>query len=166
MTIAIGLRPTQRADLDFVLAAETSPENAPYVNQWSQTQHQAAIDDQSIAHYIIEPSTDQAPVGYTLLEGLHSSDRAVLLRRIVITEKGNGYGRKVMQLLKAQVFEGWQMHRFWLDVKDFNQRAFDLYQSEGFVVEGTLRECIKRGDRYESLILLSMLDREYFAARR
>lgn len=160
--MTICLRPTQSADLDFVIVAEADPENAPYINHWTLAHHQAAIMDEAIAHFIIERSADQAPVGYTLLEGLQDPDRSVLLRRLVITAKGQGYGRTALRSLKALVFDEWQMHRFWLDVKDFNQRAIHLYQTEGFVVEGTLRECIKRGDRYESLILLSMLDREYF----
>jgi diamine N-acetyltransferase len=52
----------------------------------------------------------------------------------------------------------------WLDVKDFNHRARTLYASEGFVVEGTLRECLKADDgSFESLVVMSLLKREYQA---
>jgi diamine N-acetyltransferase len=52
-------------------------------------------------------------------------------------------------------------------VKALNTRALALYASEGFVEEGRLRESVKLAlegaDGYDSLIVLSMLDREYQA---
>jgi diamine N-acetyltransferase len=42
-------------------------------------------------------------------------------------------------------------------------RACHLYESEGFVREGVLRECIWNGETYESLIVMSMLEQEYFS---
>ena len=60
-------------------------------------------------------------------------------------------------------FRDIKVHRFWLDVKSLNQRAQALYASEGFVEEGRLRESVRAGDGYDSLIVMSMLDREYDA---
>jgi RimJ/RimL family protein N-acetyltransferase len=60
-------------------------------------------------------------------------------------------------------------HRFWLDVKSLNERALSLYRSEGFVDEGRLRESVRLmapgADGYDSLIVMSMLDREFQARR-
>jgi diamine N-acetyltransferase len=47
-------------------------------------------------------------------------------------------------------------------VMDHNQRARALYESEGFHVEGTLRECVRVDGDFHSLIVLSMLRREYW----
>jgi RimJ/RimL family protein N-acetyltransferase len=64
-------------------------------------------------------------------------------------------------------FRDLHAHRFWLDVKQLNTRALALYQSEGFVEEGRLRESVRvatgAGDGYDSLVVMSMLDREYAA---
>jgi diamine N-acetyltransferase len=60
-------------------------------------------------------------------------------------------------------FRDLKAHRFWLDVKSLNRRALALYESEGFVEEGRLRESVRAGDAYDSLIVMSMLDREYDA---
>jgi RimJ/RimL family protein N-acetyltransferase len=73
-------------------------------------------------------------------------------------------------------FRDLRAHRFWLDVKQLNTRALALYQSEGFVEEGRLRESVRvvidgvgpdgaAGGvaGYDSLIVMSMLDREYAA---
>jgi diamine N-acetyltransferase len=65
--------------------------------------------------------------------------------------------------LKALAFADLKAHRFWLDVKSLNQRAQALYASEGFVEEGRLRESVRAGDGYDSLIVMSMLDREHDA---
>ena len=54
-------------------------------------------------------------------------------------------------------------HRFWLDVKSANARALSLYRSEGFVEEGRLRESVRSGGGYDSLIVMSLLEPEYRA---
>jgi RimJ/RimL family protein N-acetyltransferase len=64
-------------------------------------------------------------------------------------------------------FEDLHAHRFWLDVKALNTRAQALYASEGFIEEGRLRESVRLtlqgADGYDSLIVMSLLDREYQA---
>ncbi len=72
-----------------------------------------------------------------------------------------------MRLLKQMAFRDLHAHRFWLDVKQLNTRALALYASEGFVEEGRLRESVRvsidGADGYDSLVVMSMLDREYQA---
>ena len=68
-------------------------------------------------------------------------------------------------MLKQLAFRDLAAHRFWLDVKSHNTRAKALYDSEGFVVEGTLREAVRTERGFESLIVMSMLQTE-FANRR
>ncbi len=63
-------------------------------------------------------------------------------------------------------FRDLHAHRFWLDVKALNLPAQALYRSEGFVEEGRLRESVRSGDGYDSLIVMSMLASEYARARR
>ena len=76
-------------------------------------------------------------------------------------------GRACVRELKKLAFTQLRAHRFWLDVKALNTRAHRLYLSEGFVEEGRLRESVRvqldGADGYDSLIVMSMLDREYQA---
>lgn len=81
--------------------------------------------------------------------------------RITVAVKGKGYGRAVLHQVKHGAFSERKANRLWLDVKETNERALQLYLSEGFRVESTLRECLKTGDVYGSVIVLSMLRREY-----
>ena len=91
--------------------------------------------------------------------------RFVELKRIVLQPKDLGYGRACVRLLAEMAFRDLGAHRFWLDVKALNVRAQALYRSEGFVEEGRLRESVRTEDVFDSLIVMSMLDREH-AQRR
>jgi diamine N-acetyltransferase len=61
----------------------------------------------------------------------------------------------------AQAFEEHDAHRLWLDVKPHNDRALALYRSAGFVEEGLLRDALYYGERFESLIVMSILRPEW-----
>jgi diamine N-acetyltransferase len=54
-------------------------------------------------------------------------------------------------------------HRLWLDVFDTNARARRVYEAYGFREEGAMREAILRDGEYHTLVLMSLLDREYTA---
>jgi RimJ/RimL family protein N-acetyltransferase len=58
------------------------------------------------------------------------------------------------------------MVRLWLDVKESNERARHVYESEGFLVEGILRECLKGEYGFESLVVMSILRDEYDDAQQ
>ena len=100
--------------------------------------------------------------GYAILSGIKSPNHSIELTRIVIAEPGLGYGKHVLRIIIKKVFEEYHAHRFWLDVFEHNQRARYVYQSVGFQEEGILRDAIRQGDKYYSLVLMSMLENEYF----
>ena len=152
------LRPTTSEDLDFVLTAENHPDNRDFVSQWTRQQHEEAIADPDALHFIIEAG---GAVGYTILYGLTEPNQALCIQRLVITQKGKGYGKATLRLLQKLAFEDWNAHRLWLDVKDYNQRARHVYESVGFQFEGIMRECAKKGDRFESFAIFSILKPEY-----
>lgn len=154
------LRKTEEADLDYVLNAEHSDENRLFVTPWSREQHLHALADTDIAHLIVEAQTR---VGYVILAGLLDPNRSIELRRVVVTEKGRGYGKATINMIKDLAFKTHQAHRLWLDVKAQNQRARGLYEAVGFTVEGTLRECLKTEDGFDSLVVMSILRPEFFS---
>ena len=155
------LRSTTAFDLDFVLEAEQAADNRAFVHQWDRQTHQSGLQTPptdmqislTMAHLIIERQADAKPIGYCIITDLQDAHDSLNLRRIVIVEKGQGYGHFALGLIKKFVFEEKKAHRLWLDVKEHNSRARHLYEAEGFVEEGILRECFKVGDgRYESLV--------------
>lgn len=157
----IALRGTEEADLDFIQAAEHDKENKSFIIPWTREQHASAITSDDILHFIIERVYDSIPVGYVILAGIANPNQSIELRRIVITLKDKGYGKRALNLLKQRVFEDLNAHRLWLDVKEHNLRARCLYEAAGFSLEGKLRDCLKTDEGFESLIVMSLLRDEY-----
>jgi RimJ/RimL family protein N-acetyltransferase len=164
-TARVRLRPTMSSDLDFVVSLEEAAENAPYITPWERTQHEAAIRFPDFRHFIVEGGPDLSAVGFLIIIGCRSQQQSLELKRLVIRDKGAGYGRAALRMAKKIAFDSLNAHRFWLDVKQRNVRAKALYDSEGFVVEGELRDAVKTAEGFESLTVLSML-RSEFADRR
>ena len=161
----VRLRPTMQSDIEFVLTIERDPENLPFITPWERTQHEAAIRFPDFRHFIIEAGEDLAPAGFLILIGCKSPHQSLELKRMVVQSKGGGFGRAALRVAKKVAFDDLGAHRFWLDVKTHNTRAKALYDSEGFVVEGTLRESVKTAAGFDSLIVMSMLQGE-FSVRR
>ena len=155
----IALVSTAIEDLDTILAIEESPDNSPYIGHWKRSQHQAAIADPDIAH--LKVVLDKKILGYLILIGITNPDKSIQLKRIVVTQKRQGFGRQAIRLVKKMVFERFEAHRFWLDVMIHNTRASSLYLSEGFIEEGILRESLKQQDRFIDLKVMSILEQEY-----
>lgn len=161
----VRLRPTMTSDLEYVLTLEQDPENLAYITPWERTQHDAAIRFPDFRHFIVEGGADLGAVGFLILIGCRSQHQSLELKRMVIQAKGSGFGRAALRMAKKVAFEDLGAHRFWLDVKRRNTRAKALYDSEGFVVEGELRDAVRQEDGFESLIVMSML-RPEFTGRR
>lgn len=161
----VRLRPTMQSDLDYVLTLENDPENLPFITPWERTQHEAAIRFPDFRHFILEGGPGLDAAGFLILIGCRSRHQSLELKRMVVQAKGEGFGRAALRVAKKVAFDDLGAHRFWLDVKKRNLRAKALYDREGFVVEGELRESVKVSDGYESLIVMSMLATEY-AQRR
>jgi diamine N-acetyltransferase len=176
----IRLRPTLSSDIAFVLSLEQDEANLPFITPWERTQHEAAIRFPDMRHFIVEGGEALESVGFLILIGCRNPHQSIELKRMVIDRKGHGLGRAALRVAKRVAFDDLGAHRFWLDVKSRNERAKSLYDSEGFVVEGTLREAVRlqpgsgalpagrdsqSSQAFDSLIVLSMLKSE-FAARR
>jgi diamine N-acetyltransferase len=158
----ISLRRTTESDLDAILQLEQDEENRAYIIPWTYQQHRAACSNPDLAHLVVETIHESALIGFLLLAGRENAHQSIEFRRIIIADKGKGYGKEVLKLVKQVVFEQWQAHRLWLDVFEHNHRARHVYASEGFIEEGLLRECVARGEYFESLVIMSLLAQEYF----
>lgn len=148
-------------DIEEILDIEYMEENRAFIFSWTRERHIEAINSLDELHITIRRNKDKKIIGYILLSGLLGEDKSLELRRIAISEKGNGYGRESIGLIKKMAFNILSFHRLWLDVYDDNLRAISLYKSEGFVEEGLLRECKKSEKGYRSMLIMSILQNEY-----
>lgn len=157
----LRLRTTTGDDLAFVLKLEANPDTTPFIIPWSRHRHEQAISAADEAHLLVAEGDHR--VGFLLLAGLTSEHRGIELRRIVVEWKGAGIGRRALGLALEHAFRELGAHRVWLDVKTHNQRAQRAYAASGFVAEGTLRDALLTGGSYESLVVMSILSREWAA---
>lgn len=156
----IRIENTRQNDVDAIVQIEKA--NSVYIGQNDHAHHKALLTDGNCLHLSIKTVEDDRLVGHILLFGVESTNKVLEFKRIAISEKGKGFGREAVALVKKLCFEQLGFHRLWLDVFDDNKRAIKLYESEGFVHEGLLRENIKTDAGYRSLRVYSMLEQEYY----
>jgi RimJ/RimL family protein N-acetyltransferase len=68
-----------------------------------------------------------------------------------------------MRVLMRLGFDKMNLHRLWLHVHDYNQRAIASYEKCGFKREGVLREEHFARGGYHDTIVMGILESEYRA---
>ena len=159
--LLVRLRAAEERDLDFILTSEANPENARYIVADSRVYHQDTLDSPAAIHFIVERKDNGKAIGFLMATGRNSPDHEQYWRRVIINERGKGYGKEAMNLLMAWAFEDAGAHRGWLDCKDYNDRALHVYESLGLQREGLLRETLFVDGKYENLVVLGILENEW-----
>lgn len=96
--------------------------------------------------------------------GLHKIDwlnRKVMLG-ILIGEKeywNKGYGTDAVKTAVKFAFEEMNIHKVYLCVMDFNERAVKIYEKCGFTREGVSRDDVYRNGKYHDMIWMSVLNK-------
>ena len=77
--------------------------------------------------------------------------------------QGTRVNKECKLLLFQHAFETLNLHRVELEVFDFNPRAQHVYKKFGFQVEGIKRDVLLWDGKYQSAIVMSILEDDYFA---
>lgn len=157
----LRLRQAEEQDIEYIMGLEYDPENLQFIVPFTREMHLAAIQSAEESMDLIVETKKGKPVGYLWVADLKNTSNEIEWTHVVIGEKGKGYGHEAMKLLKQWTFEHLKAHRAWMDCKDYNARALHLYDAEGMVREGLIRETLLTDGRYENLVILGILDREY-----
>jgi diamine N-acetyltransferase len=157
--ILMLMRVPSPADIPFICALEQRREYSGLVGTWSADEHLRYLADPNARYLIAEHEGE--PLGFCILFGILSPHRSLELKRIAVASPGKGLGKEMLRLIICKAFDEYSAHRLWLDVFEHNLRAQRAYSSVGFRREGVLREAVYRDGGYHSLILMSILDREY-----
>ena len=155
------LQRTLPQNLKYVINSEQDPENRPFVGQWTMEDHKVALGNPDTLHLLVLDKRDNRQIGFAILAGLKNPNHRIELKRLVITDKRKGYGKETLRLIKSIAFRQLGAHRLWLDVRSNNPRASHVYESEGFIVEGILRESVYLEGQYLSLTVMSVLEDEF-----
>ena len=145
-------------DADHVVRAHRLPHAVGNVLGPSSARFVEVLEDERRLVAIIE--TDDGPVG-TFMLTLTDPSWLVELSAIVMSDLGRGYGAVAVRWLVDHVFRVLHAHRITLEVVASNRRARRLYESAGFVHEGTWRDgfCDDDGG-YRDLRIYGMLEKD------
>ncbi|HHT19861.1 MAG TPA: GNAT family N-acetyltransferase [Tissierellia bacterium] len=153
-------------DIAYVLALEHHPANRDFVWQGTAEQHQQAIDQPDYALMIVERTSDEQAIGYCLC-WLNRTFHWLELRRLVISQKGQGYGQETILCLFEYFFDTLGVNKIWLDVYPHNQVGIHLYEKLGMHRDGRLRQNYYSDETgYLDQVVYSILRTEYAAQKR
>src|SRR4051795_168133 len=110
-TARVRLRPTMSSDLDYVVSLEEADENAPYITPWERIQHEAAIRFPDFRHFIIETGAGLEAGGFLILIGCRNPHQSIELKRMVVRDKNQGFGRAALRVAKKVAFDDLGAHR-------------------------------------------------------
>ena len=113
--------------------------------------------------YAITLKDDPAYLGEVVLNEIDWETRSASFRIALASEKlfGKGYGTEATRLIIEFGMQTLKLHRIELEVYDFNPRARHVYEKAGFVLEGIRRDVLLWEGKYQSAILMSILEGEY-----
>lgn len=113
--------------------------------------------------YIIENEAREA-IGYTILKDLdHKNRQAEIGLYLDSKNQGKGYGSDAFRSLIRYGFQELNLHRLYLQVIDFNEKAIKMYEKLGFHIDGRLRESYFTQKRYCDIVVMSILESEFAA---
>lgn len=149
------------SDIERIIELETHKDNRDYIWTGTYDEHMGEIEDKNHLVFVFNKKKDNSIIGYALIR-LDYKSEIFELRRIVISEKGIGYGRESMIAILKYAFEESNTNRFWLDVYPDNLIGIKLYENLGMHRDGVLRQNYKSERGFLDQIIYSVLKNEYY----
>jgi diamine N-acetyltransferase len=113
--------------------------------------------------YIIQHRENDEPIGIVSLINIDLKNRNAECIIDIGNEDywGMGYGTEAMKLLLEYCFLELNLHKVYLRVISFNERAINLYERLGFEKEGEQKEQLFRNGNWHGIILMSVFQKSY-----
>lgn len=99
----VSLINTVSSDIDRIIEFEIN--NNQFVHQYSKDKHKTLLTDDDCLHLSIKCIGNNHLIGYMIIFGIYNHNKVLEFRRITINEKGFGFGREAIRLLKQLCFE-------------------------------------------------------------
>jgi len=128
----LRLRIANIDDYDFINKAERDEDTTSWVGNWPLGLRIQQFGDNNFFQTIVETNEGHSVGFIDFRDMMH--DTQVELKRIVIAEKGKGYGKEAMYLSQKFAFEFLGRNRLYLGTKQTNVRAQHVYHSTGFTL--------------------------------
>ena len=173
------LRAIERHDLDYLLRWYNDAEAMYFWAEPYKTMSREELDGRygsglggstGRMHWLLITTRDEAGrgesigrIGYVDLDRRNRHTEIA----IMIGERdywGRGYGSDALIAYLGYLFHELNLHKVWLRVEAFNERAQRAYEKCGFRRDGVLREHTFLGGRYYDSIIMSILEDDFRAA--
>ena len=127
----LALRPSARADLDYITALERRDDNREHIGQWSDWEHLGAIERRNgRSHWVIERDGERA--GFLIAYDCRPRDAGFYVKRILIDRKDAGTGSAALEWFVNRAFAQKGTSCVWLMVREANVRGQHVYEKLGF----------------------------------
>ena len=170
--MSLRLRLVETSDSPRLLRWRNSPQVAAHMytdHPIAQTEHDrwfvAAMTAPDRRYWIIE--ADGEPVG---LANLVRIDQAASRCEWAYylgepSTRGKGLGALVEYIVLRHVFETLELNKLWCEVLVENEAVVKLHQSFGFTREALFRDHVFKNGRFQDVVGLGLLKREWPAAK-
>ena len=148
---------------DIEVMKTTSPQLDIYTLEETEQFISVIASQANAKGYMIEHKESGQTVGIVSLINIDYKNRsAECILDIGAREMwGKGIGTSAMSLILGFAFYELNLHRVYLQVFSFNERAIKLYEKMGFTHDGKFREAIYRDGRWHDTVIMSILKKEY-----
>ncbi|MBR1906011.1 MAG: GNAT family N-acetyltransferase [Clostridiales bacterium] len=135
-----------------------APFTAAIHENWLRTMVETGKTDQFI---IIELESGNK-IGSVYLRDIDRDNRKCEFGIFIGEEKylGKGYGKEATQLILDHAFQHLKMHKVYLRVLKYNERAYNTYINAGFHVEGTAKDDVWLDGHPIDVIFMAILEGE------
>lgn len=124
----LTVRDTEARELELICGMEQG-EVRSFIIPYPLDRHQTEFSRPGVVYKSI--LLDAQHIGFLILV-LDSDGRSVEFRRIVVTEPGCGYGKRVVRMVDEICRKELGRVRVWLDVFETNERARQVYEQCGY----------------------------------
>ena len=127
------LYPLNKKDIDFLIELESNSDTSEFIIPYDKEKHTVELEN-PLNRYLGIYEEDKL-IGFIII-GIEKEGSRIEFRRIVMGEKGLGYGQKAIMKLEKYCKANWNTESIWLDVFEFNQRGRHIYEKLGYKKTG------------------------------
>ncbi len=148
---------------DIEVMETTSPQLDIYTLEETEQYISAIVSESTAKGYLIEYKETEQTVGIVSLINIDYKNRsAECIIDIGVKDMwGKGIGSAAISLILEFAFNELNLHRVYLQVFSFNERAIKLYEKMGFTHEGKFRQALYRAGKWHDIVIMGILKDEY-----
>ena len=159
--LPLTLKWHNQPDIIEMYAGNPFPVNEEMERKWYE---KILTSNFPVTVFGIELIENNKLIGLTILRDINLINRSAETAIYIgdQNERSKGYSKEALTLTLNFAFNNLGLHRVFLSVREDNIAAIGLYEKMGFIREGILRDSIYKDGKYISLIIMSILEGEFY----